>query len=102
MADVKICGLRTADDIKAVAKAGARWAGFVFFPKSPRHLSLSEAADLRVAADEIDNPPQIVALTVDADDDELEAIIAAARPDLLQCHGEETPERISAIKTKYG
>ena len=52
-----------------------------------------EAADLRAAADQIDNPPQIVALTVDADDDGLDAIITAARPDLLQCHGQETPER---------
>ena len=101
MADVKICGLRTADDIKAVAKAGARWAGFVFFPKSPRHLSLMEAADLRAVADQIDNPPQIVALTVDADDEALDAIITAARPHLLQCHGQETPERVSAIKSRF-
>ena len=102
MADVKICGLRTTDDIMAVAKAGARWAGFVFFPKSPRHLDFTEAADLRAKADQIDHLPQIVALTVDADDDALDAIITAARPDLLQCHGQESPERISAIKAKFG
>ena len=102
MVDVKICGLRTTEDMNAVAEAGARWAGFVFFPKSPRHLSLTEAADLRLAAEQMDHRPEMVALTVDADDHELDNIITALKPDMLQCHGAESPQRISAIKSTFG
>ena len=62
---VKICGLRTAADVAAVAAAGAGYAGFVFFPKSPRHLTVEVARDLALGA-----PEGLckVALTVDADD----------------------------------
>ena len=47
MADVKICGIRTPDDLAVASAAGARWIGMVFFEKSPRHLSLDQAALLR-------------------------------------------------------
>ena len=73
--------------------------GFVFFPKSPRHLELARARDL---AARVEGRAQIVALTVDADDATLEAIVASVAPDLLQLHGRETPERVAAVRARFG
>jgi phosphoribosylanthranilate isomerase len=95
---VKICGLRSAADMQAVARAGAAYAGFVFFPKSPRHLTLEAARDAALAA-----PPGLakVALTVDADDAALDAIVEAVPLDMLQLHGHETPDRVAAVRARY-
>jgi phosphoribosylanthranilate isomerase len=96
---VKICGLRTAADVAAVAAAGAAYAGFVFFPKSPRHLTLAAAREAALAA-----PPGLakVALTVDADDAALDAIVEGVPLDMLQLHGHETPDRVAAVRARYG
>lgn len=102
MADVKICGISTVDDLTAAHAAGARWVGFVFFPKSPRHLEHDQARLLRDHLDALVKPPIPVALLVDADDALLDQIVAAARPGVIQCHGNESPERIGAIKARYG
>lgn len=95
----KICGLRSLADVAAVADAGAVYAGFVFFPKSPRHLSLPEARDLALAA-----PPGLakVALVVNADDALLDAITDQLPLDMLQLHGSETPERVAEVRARYG
>ena len=101
MADirVKICGLRRLADVKAVAAAGAAYAGFVFFAKSPRHLTIAEARPLLLAV-----PVGLakVALTVDADDATLDAILAALPIDMLQLHGAETPDRVAQVRARYG
>lgn len=101
MADirVKICGLKTPVDVAAVAAAGAAYAGFVFFPKSPRHLTLDAAREAALAA-----PPGLakVALTVDADDAALDAIIEAVPLDMLQLHGHESPDRVAEVRARYG
>jgi phosphoribosylanthranilate isomerase len=96
---VKICGLRTETDMAAVVAAGAAYAGFVFFPKSPRHLTLAAARALALAA-----PEGLckVALVVDADDVALDAILDAVPLDMLQLHGHETPERVAEVRTRYG
>jgi len=96
---VKICGLRTEADLAAVAAAGAAYAGFVFFPKSPRHLTLEEGRRLTLAA-----PEGLckVALTVDASDAELDAITEAMPLDMLQLHGHETPDRVAELRARYG
>ena len=96
---VKICGLRTLADVQAVADAGAAYCGFVFFPKSPRNLSLAEARPLALAA-----PPGLakVALTVDADDALLDAITEAMPLDMLQLQGHESPDRVAHIRARYG
>jgi len=101
MVDVKICGIRSVDDLRAVADAGATWTGFVFFPKSPRHLSIDDAAALRSVAQRLPSAPKIVSLTVDADDETLDEIMTQVQPDLIQCHGEEDPNRITAIKSRF-
>lgn len=101
MADirVKICGLRTEADVLAVARAGAAYAGFVFFAKSPRNVTVDQARALALAA-----PPGLakVALTVDADDAALDAIVEAVPLDMLQLHGHETPDRVSELRARYG
>ena len=96
---IKICGLSTADTLEAAIGAGADMIGLVFFPKSPRHVSLSQA---RVLADLARGRAKIVALTVDADDATLAAIGIEVRPDRLQLHGRETPERVAAVRKRFG
>lgn len=96
---VKICGLSTPASLEAALGAGADMVGFVFFSKSPRHISPDQARDLAARAR---GRAKIVALTVDADDPALGAIVAAARPDFLQLHGNETPARVAAIGRTFG
>jgi phosphoribosylanthranilate isomerase len=91
---VKICGLSTASTLDAALEAGADMVGFVFFPKSPRHIDWATARALgRQAA----GHATIVALSVDADDDTLKRIVEALSPDLMQLHGSESPARVKEI-----
>ncbi len=92
---VKICGLSTPETVAAALDAGADYVGFVFFPKSPRHVTLAQAAAL---AGQARGKAKIVALTVDADDALLLDITRAVKPDLIQAHGAESPQRIAAIR----
>lgn len=95
---IKICGLKTIDALEASIEGGADLAGFVFFEKSPRHLTLDVANTLAArAAGRIGT----VALTVDASDEALAAIVDAIRPDFLQFHGRETPERVREAKARF-
>jgi phosphoribosylanthranilate isomerase len=96
---VKICGLRSRGDAVAAAASGASYVGLVFFPRSPRHMTL---ADARWVAEGTPETVVRVALTVDADDAELEAILATVPLDLLQLHGAETPERVAAVRARFG
>ena len=96
---VKYCGLSRPDDVSAAVAAGAAYVGFVFFPPSPRHLSLDTAAALAASV-----PPGVVkvALTVDAGDAMLEDLLARVPIDMLQLHGSETPARVAQVKDKSG
>ena len=96
---VKICGLRTEADVLAVAAAGAAYAGFVFFAKSPRNVTVEQARGLSLIA-----PPGLakVALTVDAWDAALDAIVEAVPLDMLQLHGHESPDRVAEVRARYG
>jgi phosphoribosylanthranilate isomerase len=97
--DIKICGLRTEAALAAALAGGASHVGFIFFPKSPRHVEASRAGQLRQAAR---GRASAVAVTVDAGDDVLDAIVAAMKPDMLQLHGSESLERVQAVKARYG
>lgn len=96
---VKICGLSDPEHLRVAAEAGARYLGFVFFAKSPRHLTIERAAELAVSV-----PVGVakVALVVNASDAELEAITTAVPLDMLQLHGKESPERVAEIKARFG
>jgi phosphoribosylanthranilate isomerase len=96
---VKICGLSTRETLDAALAAGADMVGFVFFPPSPRHLSLETARDL---GGRVKRRATKVALTVDADDATLEGIVGALAPDILQLHGHESPARVADIKRRFG
>jgi phosphoribosylanthranilate isomerase len=96
---VKICGLSTRETLEVALDAGADMVGFVFFPPSPRHLSLEIARDLGKQAK---RRAIKVALTVDADDATLSNIDEALQPDILQLHGKETVARLRDIKQKFG
>ena len=96
---VKICGIRNPAHLDVLAKAGARYVGFVFFEKSPRFVSFDTARSLSLAT-----PTGIakVALVVNADDAQLDALTSTVPLDMLQLHGNETPERVTEIKARYG
>ncbi|MBL8581992.1 MAG: phosphoribosylanthranilate isomerase [Rhizobiaceae bacterium] len=96
--DIKICGLKTPEAVDAALAGGATDVGFIFFPKSPRNIAPDEAGRLRRAAH---GRARAVAVTVDADDATLDAIVTAMAPDMLQLHGSETPERVGAVKARY-
>jgi phosphoribosylanthranilate isomerase len=91
--------LTTEGDIDAAAAAGAAYIGLVFFEKSPRNVTVETARSLALRA-----PVGLakVALVVNADDAALDHITASVPLDMLQLHGAETPERVAAIKARYG
>ncbi len=97
--EVKICGLRTDEAVAAALDAGADLIGFVFFPKSPRNVSIDEAVRLAAPAR---GRARIVALTVDPTDALIDEIAARLAPDLLQLHGHESPERVAEIAARTG
>jgi phosphoribosylanthranilate isomerase len=96
---VKICGLRDQAMLDAAVTAGAQYVGLVFFPKSPRNVTISQAAPLAQATPE---GVAKVGLVVNPDDAILDAILADVPLDILQLHGSETPERVTEIRTRYG
>ncbi len=99
LAHVKICGLRDSAGLTAAVDAGASYVGLVFFEKSPRNVTMAQAAALAI------NVPvgvAKVALVVNADDAMLDALTSAVPLDILQLHGAETPDRVAAIKARYG
>lgn len=96
---VKICGLKTPEALDMALESGADLVGFVFFAPSPRHLGLAAA---RLLGERANGHAGKVALTVDADDSTLRAVVEALKPDMLQLHGVETPERVAALRTRFG
>ena len=96
---IKICGLKTPETLEAAIAAGADWVGFVFFAKSPRNVLLDEA---KVLGQIVGSRAKKVALSVDADDAALADIEKALTPDLHQLHGHEAPERVAAIRARFG
>ncbi len=99
MAKVKICGLSTPETMQAALDAGADFVGLVFYPKSPRDVSLEKAAAL---ANQARGKAEIVVLTVNSDDPLIEAIAREVKPDWFQLHGDETPQRLQAVRAMSG
>ncbi len=96
---IKICGISTADTLEVALEAGADMVGFVFFEPSPRHVEIDAA---RALAAQVAGRARKVALSVDADDATLQAIVEALQPDMLQLHGAEPPERLQALRHRFG
>jgi len=95
---VKICGLKSEAALEAALDGGADYVGLVFFPASPRHVTPQAAKAL---ADKARGRAGIVSLLVDPDDALIDAVVAAVAPDLLQLHGQETPQRAADIRRRW-
>jgi phosphoribosylanthranilate isomerase len=96
---IKICGLKTPEALDVALESGADMVGFVFFGKSPRNLSLATA---RALGQRAQGRAGKVALTVNANDHTLHAIVDALKPDMLQLHGTEPPERVAVVRSRFG
>lgn len=95
----KICGLSEPDGVRAAVEAGTAFVGFVFYPPSPRAIQPERAAELAALV-----PASVgkVGLFVDADDDDIDAVLAQAPLDMLQLHGAESPERVAELRARTG
>lgn len=98
MTKVKICGLSEPETLAAAVDAGARFVGFVFYPPSPRNVSFDIAWNLARA---VPTGVRSVGLFVDPDDALLERVLTGIQLDMVQLHGDETPQRIAEIKARY-
>jgi phosphoribosylanthranilate isomerase len=98
--EAKICGLSTPETLDAAVAAGARFVGFVTYPRSPRHVASNDV--LKALGARVPKGVIRTGLFVDPDDALLDERLATGAIDLLQLHGEETPERVAAIKTRTG
>jgi phosphoribosylanthranilate isomerase len=96
---IKICGLKTPEALDVALESGADMVGFVFFGPSPRNIAISASRALGVRAQ---GRAAKVALTVNANDETLHAIVAALKPDMLQLHGNEPPERVAVVRSRFG
>ncbi|WND03941.1 phosphoribosylanthranilate isomerase [Temperatibacter marinus] len=96
---VKICGITTMEAAEAAAEAGAAYLGFISFPKSPRHLTLSKAQELGKS---LPQGPARVGVFVNAAEQDILEMIEALDLTHLQFHGHESPEHIRALKDKTG
>ncbi|MCW5732749.1 MAG: phosphoribosylanthranilate isomerase [Enhydrobacter sp.] len=97
--EAKICGLSTPETVEAAVRFGARFVGFVTFPKSPRHISTET---MRALGALVPKAVTRVGLFVDPDDALLDEKLATRALDMLQLHGRETPERVAAIRQRTG
>lgn len=98
-AAIKICGISTPGALEAAIRGRAGYAGFVFFAKSPRNVSPAQAAELSARAQ---GRIKRVGLFVHADDAALAEAVTAARLDVLQLHGDESPERAAQLRSRFG
>jgi phosphoribosylanthranilate isomerase len=96
---VKICGVNSPDALRWAAEAGADFVGFVFFPASPRAVTPAQAGAISAS---LEGGPRRVGLFVDPEDALLEAAHTAARLDVIQLHGEESPARVAEIRARFG
>jgi len=104
---IKICGITRAEDALAAANSGTDAVGLVFYERSPRHVSIAQAAQLVAVL-----PPFVttVGLFVNADAAFVREVLAAVPLEVLQFHGDETPEYcvqfgkpyLKAIRVKAG
>jgi phosphoribosylanthranilate isomerase len=98
MTNIKICGIKTPEILSVAASAGARFAGFVFVPQSPRYIHPEQA---RLLSRQLPTGLRSVGLFVDPSDEDLAHILGAVSLDFIQLHGNESPARVQTIKSRF-
>jgi phosphoribosylanthranilate isomerase len=98
MTSIKICGIKTPDILSAVAQAGGRFAGFVFVPQSPRFVHPEQA---RLLARQLPTGLRSVGLFQNPSDEDLANILGTVPLDFIQLHGNESPERVQSIASRF-
>jgi phosphoribosylanthranilate isomerase len=96
--DIKICGIKTPEALSAAYEGGARYVGFVFYPSSVRYLQPAQARELALR---VPTGVKTVGLFVNASDHDLQQILGTVPLDILQLHGDETPQRVGEIRTRF-
>lgn len=96
---VKICGLQDEVSLQAAVEAGTRYIGFNFIERSNRFVTPERAAELALAV-----PAGVakVGLTLDANNDELDALVAKVPLDFIQLHGAEIADRVQEVRARFG
>jgi phosphoribosylanthranilate isomerase len=97
--DVKICGLKTPETLRAAVEAGAGYIGFMFYPRSPRNVTPQEAAALAMI---VPRGVRKVGVFVDPTDAVLSTVLRVVPLDIIQLHGKESPERVAEIRARTG
>lgn len=95
MPDAKICGITSIEALDAAIEGGARFVGFVTYPKSPRYLSMDKLAALAARAR---GRVETVLVTVNADDAHMTQAMVRAQPDWIQLHGTESVQRAAEVR----
>jgi len=96
---VKICGIASPEAADAALRARADFAGLVFHSGSPRNLGRAQASSL---AERMRGRTRLVALVADAPDAQIETAVSACKPDFLQLHGRESPDRVAQLRARFG
>lgn len=96
--EAKICGINSAEAMAAARDGGAAYAGFIFYPRSPRYVAPAQARELAAVAA---GGPATVGVVVDLADAEIAAIVETVPLAMLQLHGRETPERVAAVRERF-
>ncbi len=99
MVDAKICGINDIAGLDAAVEAGANFVGFVFYPRSPRNVTIGQAGTLSAR---LPSHVVAVALSVNPDDSLISSISNGMRVDMFQLHGNESADRVSEIRARTG
>lgn len=96
---VKLCGIASREAAEAVKRERCAFAGFVFFPRSPRCVTPEQAAELAAL---LGAETKTVAVLVDPTDADIASVFSVFKPDYLQLHGSETPARAGELRARFG
>ncbi len=98
MTQIKICGIKTPEILSVAASAGARFAGFVFVPESPRYIQPEQA---RLLSLQLPTGLRSVGLFSNPDDSMLSHVLGSVSIDFIQLHGHESPQRVQEIRSRH-
>ena len=98
---VKICGITNSVDAEGAVDAGADLLGFVFHRRSPRAVELATATEIVRQVRRAPRHVDIVAVVVNPEPDDLRNMLASVQPDLIQFHGDESPDFCRSFRRPF-